>query len=336
MIKWKSEEMDKDLLIECTNTVTGNIPKSHESSVFWCPKDKDGKPDQPGLYLYAYGGCVLKLYLKRPKGKGAWELHFSLFDTGYETKYFVDEDGNSTWTRETRKKYDAAKSVNGGSKARLERLFKLDESDWDIILNAFKTRAYTGTDGKMYLERARETVIAHNNNGDLTDGLKIIEMESRIRWITVGKKPDMIGVRSEGEGCVLSFIEYKCTSGAMKGDCRPIKHYNDMKEYFLSRDRFDYYESYDNRLGKPVLKKAADAEREILFLFSHVGTWDTKSGMSIQAALNGINEVKGQTERDRLTDKVKVAILKDENGIIRREDIKSLDDAILELKSMES
>ena len=165
-------------------------------------------------------------------------------------------------------------------------------------------------------------------------------MESRIREIKSGKKPDMIGVRSEGEDCVLSFIEYKCTSGtsggAMKGVYRPVKHYDDMKNYFSKKDMFDYYESYDKRLGKPVLKKAADAEREILFLFSHVGIEDMRSGMSIQTALNGIYEVKGQAEADGLTDKVKAVILKDESGIIRREDIKSLDDAITQLKSMES
>ncbi len=336
MIKWQSGEMDITLLTECTNAVNGNIPKAHEDNVFWCPKDKDGRPDRPGLYLYAYGGCVLKLYLIKPDRKEKWELHFSLFDTGYETKYFVDKDGNSTWTRETRKKYDDAKNISGGSKARLERLLTLNERDWDIILNAFKTRAYAGIDGKRYLERARETVIAHNNNGEHKDSLKIIEMESRIREIKSGKKPDMIGVRSEGEDCVLSFIEYKCTSGAMIGVSRPVKHYDDMKNYFSKKDMFDYYESYDKRLGKPVLKKAADAEREILFLFSHVGIEDTRSGMSIQTALNGIYEVKGQAEADGLTDKVKAVILKDESGIIRREDIKSLDDAITQLKSMES
>ena len=336
MIKWQSGEMDITLLTECTNAVNGNIPKAHEDNVFWCPKDKDGRPDRPGLYLYAYGGCVLKLYLIKPDRKEKWELHFSLFDTGYETKYFVDEDGNSTWTRETRKKYDDAKNISGGSKARLERLLTLNERDWDIILNAFKTRAYAGIDGKRYLERARETVIAHNNNGEHKDSLKIIEMESRIREIKSGKKPDMIGVRSEGEDCVLSFIEYKCTSGAMEGVYGPVKHYDDMKNYFSKKDMFDYYESYDKRLGKPVLKKAADAEREILFLFSHVGIEDTRSGMSIQTALNGIYEVKGQAEADGLTDKVKAVILKDESGIIRREDIKSLDDAITQLKSMES
>ena len=48
---------------------------------------------------------------------------------------------------ETREKYDAVKRTTGGSKARLERLLTLDESDWDIILNAFKTRACAGIDG---------------------------------------------------------------------------------------------------------------------------------------------------------------------------------------------
>ncbi|MCR5790087.1 MAG: hypothetical protein K6G83_09390 [Lachnospiraceae bacterium] len=333
MIEWEKGEMDLKMLTECKNTITRNIPEVHKHQLFWCPKDMDGKPEQPGLFLYAYGGCVLKLYLIKAKKNEVWEVHFSLFDTGYEKKYFVDEHGNSTRTKEFKDRYTAVKKTDGGSKARLLRLFAMNESDWDVILNAFKTRAYAGIDGKRYLERARETVISQNNNGDLTNGIKIIEMESRIREAAERKKPDMIGVRNEGNRIILSFIEYKCTSGAMKGDCRPAKHYEDMKKYFMNRDSFDYYESYDERTDKPMLKKAADAEREILFLFSHVGTEDTKSEMSIQTAIKGIEEVNKQARKDGLADKVRVVILNDENGIIRTENIKTLDAAVRELKS---
>ena len=326
MVKGK----DVSKLIAARDAISKNFPVEHVENTFWCPKDKDGDDKQPGFYLYAYGGCVLKLYLITPQNKKEDELHFSLFDNEYE-KFFADKNGNATWTEESKNRFNNAKKLDGGSEERYKRLLKLVEEDWNIILSAFRARAYPQKDDdKQYLERARETVIAHKNNGSEKDGIKIIEMESRIRGITTGKKPDMIGVRKEGNETILSFIEYKCTTGTMEGNCRLIDHFRDMQKYYMRKGMFDYYESYDARIGSSVLGKVDDARRESLFILSHVGSGDTKEGMTPQKAIDGLKMVRD--EYDGSSDQVRVVILKDEKDIIRQSDILSLDDAIRDLE----
>lgn len=304
-------------LYKCKDEITKRISKKHILHTFWCPKDKDGDHEKWGFTLYAYGGRVLDLHMINDR------VHFSLFDSSYE-KYFCDE-----WSK-IEEKYNRIKMRDGGDEARLKRLFALSEKDWNIIFRAFNTRGYKKINGKQYLERDRETVISHINDGSIKGGMKIIEMESRMRGTNAKKKPDMIGVYKVGEKSVLNFIEYKCTTAAMDGTQAPIKHYEDMRGYFNKKDEFKYFEEYDKRIGQPLLEDTAKADRQMLFVFSHI---NDKEGMTTQKAINGLEKVKKQAEDDKKIEYVKVIILKNEEESIKINNIKSLEEAIKELKA---
>ena len=193
-----------EALLKCKENIAAKFPERHKSHVFWCPKNKDADINKPGFFLYAYGGQVLQLYIDNDT------LHFS-FNNSYDD-YYEGHKGNP----------EIIKIKNDHvPNTRLEKLKKLDKTQWDQVFSAFENRAYSGKNGKMYLERCRETVIAHNNSDVSDEGIKIIEMESRIpKEIFPDKKPkktDFVGVRINNGKPVLSFIEYKCTTGAMYG-----------------------------------------------------------------------------------------------------------------------
>lgn len=301
-------------LIECKEKIDGNIPKKRRENTFWCPKNKDGDEKKPGFILYAYGGQVLQLYVS---GNG---IDLSLFNKKY-TDYLEKEA-----KERLEKVYDKLKNDEDGSEERLKRLEEIVESDWDVILSAFESRAYGIKESHQHLERARETAIARRNDGCIPDGIKIIEVESRIP--AEGKKPDMIGVRMDQGQPVLSYIEYKCTKNAMNGNCRPVDHFIDMQKYYQCP--FRYFEDFDKRLGEPVLLKGGidKAKKEIVFLFSHVGKGNELTEQKVINSLRKILEckVKGSIEH------VRVVIIKDEKCDIMEKDFLSVHDAIKQLE----
>ena len=315
-------------LIECKNEINEKIPKKHLENTFWCPKNKDGDDNKPGFILYAYGGQVLRLYAS---GRA---VYFSLFSEKY--KDYLDKD---VWEG-VKNTYNSVKGNTGGSDERLKRLLKIKKSEWNVFLSAFENRAYPKSDSEKkdkdkhkHLERARETVIAHRNNSCIPDGIKIIEMESRMPF--AGKKPDMIGVRVNKGQPVLCFIEYKCTKAAMNGNCRPVDHYLDIEKYY--QYPFDYFEEFEKRLGEPVFLKGgiSKVKREIVFLFSHIGNGneltEKKVINSLQKMLDEIVNIRNGTASD-----VRVVIINDENSVIRDKDFLSVDEAIKKLKEKRS
>lgn len=302
-------------------TIENKFSDEHKKNTFWCPKDMDVERKQQGYILYAYGGQVLKLYVVNGR------IHFSLFDRDYE-RYFVTPERKKTWGK-IKDKYDAAKKNEGNDQERLDRLMAIEDGDWEIILNAFKERADSpsGLNCKHF-ERSRQTAIARLNDGTHRGGVKIIEMESKMR--VKGKKPDLIGIRAEDDQVIFSYIEYKCTTSAMNGNCRPVDHLIDMKEYY--KTNYTYFEQYDQRLDENLVSLSAigDTKKEMLFLFSHVGVENSKEGMTVQKAINGLNEMK----KYGLEEDVKIAIIKDEEEKICGRNIKSIDEALVDLEKM--
>ncbi len=315
------EDIIKEL-VNSKNVIEKMIPEEHLAYTYWCPKNKDGDPEQKGFVLYAYGGSVLELYVKNKV------VSFSLFDKEYLDTYL----GNvSEKTKNDIKKTIAEVKNNvGGSRERLKRLLSMQTEDWALVLSAFRNRGYGLVGDKQYLERLRETVIAHNNTGKAGSVIKIIEMESKIPGAAAGKKPDMIGVRKEGEGIIFSYIEYKCTTGAMDGTHKPVDHYRDMKKYYTNKE-YTYFENYDSLVGKSMLNSFAGAKKEMLFMFSNI---DKEDGMTINKAVNGIERLKTEVEKDGLSTKVKIVMIPDENSVIRVKDIYTIEKALAKLKDM--
>lgn len=299
--------------------ISGFIPPEHLGYTFWCPKDMDGDIQRQGYILYAYGGWILKLY------NFAGKTYLEMFDKKYEK--YMDRSCSERIRAELSQKYKGKKA--GNSDTILSYLEEFGYEGWRAILDAFAERAYNFSEQgeKTYLERARETRIAHINDGSCKNGMKIIEMESRIP--EAGKKPDLIGVREEAGETIFSYIEYKCTESAMNGNSKPVEHFRDMQRYY--KKNFTYFESYDRRREKPVLRDIASAKKEILFLFSHVGQINNKYGMTFQKAINGIKRIADVAGADK--DAVRIVILENENTVIRQSGIMTIERALEELEA---
>ena len=183
---------EQRMLREITEEISSNMPKDQVNYSFWCPKRTD--KGELGYLLYFYGGDVLHIYIRNSDKK----IGFSLNVHKYE-KYFYDRANIyvKTWDK-VKNKISVVKS-NGSPLDRLERLKSITKEEWKVMFDAYYYRAYIkkSDKDKQYLERARETVIAHNNTGSENDDIKIIEMESKIPG--EGKKPDLIAVRKDGE-----------------------------------------------------------------------------------------------------------------------------------------
>lgn len=301
--------------------IEGNINMvEHGKYLYWCPKVFD--KNCIGFNLYAYGGWLLSVYMDidnivRPK-----EL---IHDKNYYS--YVPENICKEAVQNVKGKVEKFKKANYNYK--VKELFDLKQEDWDIILSMFKSRACSKEENgnKKHLERMRQTAIARKNeNGNI----KIIEIESRMK--DCNKKPDMIGIRKEGDTIVLMFIEYKCTEAAMNKDKRPLIHFQDMVKYYnhLSDDTKKMFQNYERCIddvfdtkAKGVLSDLRLIKGEMVFLFSHV---NCAKGVSKKSVLNSIEEIKKDNCYKVHKDNLKFILINDENETLDSSNLKSLEE----------
>ena len=77
MIKDKNIEK----MLEIINQITKEIPEHHQSHIFWCPKTNSDAGRVDGFILYAYGGYVLKIFIK--EGRLAYETNYHKYKENY-------------------------------------------------------------------------------------------------------------------------------------------------------------------------------------------------------------------------------------------------------------
>ena len=313
--------MKKEHIRALQNTIksiNNNVGETHRKYTFWCPKDMDSEHKKQGYTFYAYGGRVLDLYFLNGV------INYSAWNKDYKS-----------YSEEIDKIREILINKSGTTNERIARLTSISTEDWEKVLTAFETWAEYIDDNKKttHFERMRETAIANNNQAFTNGNIKIIEMESRI---TIGKKPDLIGVRREKDNIILSYIEYKCTTAAMTGTQSPVEHYNDMKKYYKDKTP-DIFESYFERscwanTDETKLDGTLDlknATKETVFLFSHIddSISNKAQGLTVQDVLTGLEEIQSVMDKN---DDVKVLFIKNECEKLKtdKEHMMSIQDAI--------
>ena len=122
-------------------------------------------------------------------------------------------------------------------------------------------------------ERQKENVIVCNNSA-YGSMYEIFDMEANTKTKEFDAKADMMWLSFVGEKPVISFVEYKCTNGAMGKDKYSLSgHYSKMINYY---DRPEVKNTVLSLLKrKRMLNNEPevtfeDFDTEIVFLFSHM------------------------------------------------------------------
>lgn len=282
----QKEHEKKEALGKVIKKLNEDLDKIDPKGYFWCPKEFSDYG--LGFTLYIYGGHAFDLYYGGTGGNviclKKFAKKYGRFDSQAMKLNDVEKDEliSPTWKK------------IGKANACLSTVLALGD-EWEYVLKMFKNWAEANivleddseTVRKTNTERYRENILANKNRNN-TEGIKIIEMESSIALEkpTVRRdgtkhshaKPDMIGLREEGDTYVISFIEYKCTTNAVSGDVSLPEHYEDMYAYYKNKAVLDgivrRYNFAREVLGEPERLDANLCKSEIVFLFSHVSETD--------------------------------------------------------------
>jgi len=304
MIKDKNIEK----MLEIINQITKEIPEHHQSHIFWCPKTNSDAGRVDGFILYAYGGYVLKIFIK--EGRLAYKTNYHK----YKENYFGD-----LWDE----KFETKNCGVYKSSVNIDSLMGVT-SLWENMLEAYRKRMYgEGAIEHKYFERGRATAIARNL--ELNSSLKefyFIEQESRIK--VSKKKPDLIGIRNNKGNMVLSFIEYKCTTGGMDG-VTLTEHFEDMCNFYQNVDINAGYKTLYDQMQDFAEFKYCQLEKgfkvdcieagEIVFLFSHIGA---ENGITAQKIYNDVCRLIYNCKKySNYKEHVKFLVLEDENELYK-------------------
>ena len=298
---------------EIVRNINGKICEEDRAYVFWCPKDfkTKGGAIREGYALYAYGGVVVIIYEtnKRVTCKFITDQNYSI--------YFGKDWNKINQLREAIK--NAKYSSSTGEKIKIDWLKEITAEEWSMIFKGYKQRAektdpINKTDDKLYLERERETAISTYNND--IDQMLIVAMEMYV-YMPNGDNPraDMVGIRREQNGYVISFIEYKCTEGGLKG-VTLREHYDDMIGYYddaqLKKKILEYLTRKKLVEGMDWLQdiEDKDVKSEMVFLFSHVN-YDKKGALKQQDIDCSLFELMADIESKNLV-KPRIVYIKDE------------------------
>lgn len=291
-------ENELDNIIRIISSI--KIPEEHKDNVFWAPRVISKSPKRyPGFTLYAYGGAAISLYHRSDNTD-----YGSPFDDKY-CKHFTDEnEGN-------RIKNDFMKKMRESGIAFLETW-----EQWNKICEAMKRRSEgegENSKNKVYVERKRENRIA-NNNSDYDGKKEVFDMEACTRINEIVAKADLMWINSEGEHPVISFVEYKCTNGAMVGSDYSLPgHFKKMVEYYNKPEVMKSVEILLNQkrmLNGQSSVNLDNAGSEIVFLFSHVNN-GLNEGYIKNRLWDMYSENKNEFEKNKKN--VILAVIKDEN-----------------------
>lgn len=303
---------DKNIaeMLRLIKQITNKIPARHLQHIFWSPKTSSDAGKVDGFILYAYGGYILKIFIKEERLVYKTNYH------NYKNNYFGD-----LWDE----KFEKNNCGVCKSSVNIDTLMGIT-SLWENILEAYRRRMYgEGAIDNKYFERGRATSIARNleMNSNLED-FYFIEQESRIK--ASKKKPDLIGIRKNKESMILSFIEYKCTTGGMDG-VTLTEHFEDMCNFYQNVDINAGYKTLYEQMQEFAEFKYCQLEKgfkvdyigggEIVFLFSHIGV---ENGITAQKIYNDVCRlIYNCKEYSKYKENVKFLVLKDENELYKTE-----------------
>ena len=291
------------------------LPEKHKADFFWAPRNITCQKKHPypgvhsGYTLYVYGGSVMSLYcVNTDKVKMSYGDPFA---DSYD-KFF---NGCKTG-KEIRE--DFKKNIKGGPE------FLKGWKHWNAVCEAFKSR----TDKNRGIERKRENRIA-NKNSSYGRKIEVFDMESNTKTDSFTAKADIMWLRFEEDNPIISFVEYKCTNGAMKRgigdkDYSLPGHFRKMSQYYDKDDVKERVWELLNRKRllnneREALFSCNDFKTEIVFLFSHVNPTRQPThemGVSEGSIKRRMFEMykENKATLERMREKIRFGFIKDEGA----------------------